>query len=310
MRPVEPVMRKHNLNPSMGLFVAAIATGGLVAPAIAQDVPQDIAAAPAQVSPRTDVYADTAFSGDFLTIGVGAGIGPSYSGSDDYVFKPLPIVQGSVGGISFNPRPAGIAVDFIPDTPGQAGINLGVAARLRSDRAANIKDDVVASLGKLDRAIEVGPTAGVRIPGVLNPYDSLSVSADVLWDVNKAHGGMVVSPTVTYFTPLSRAFAASLSVNAEWADSGFHDYYYTVTPAQSLASGLPEFAPEGSGFTKAGTALLLAFDVDGDIANGGLGLFAIGSYSRMLGDAADTPYTSVRGSRDQLFGGIGVGYTF
>ena len=36
----------------------------------------------------------------------------------------------------------------------------------------------------------------------------------------------------------------------------------------------------------------------------------LGGYSRMLGDAADTPFTSVRGSRDQWFLGLGLGFTF
>jgi len=296
------------------LIALGLAMNGIALSATAQDIPEDagVEAAPAGVPALDGSDADngTAFSGDFVTIGVGAGIGPSYPGSDDYVFKPLPLVQGSLGGISVNPRGAGIAVDFIPDSPGKIGINLGVAARLRSDRASQIKDEVVASLGELDRAIEVGPTIGVRFPGLINPYDSLSANADVLWDINGAYGGMVVTPSVTYFTPLSRSMAASLNLSAEWADADFHDYYYTVTPDQALASGLPQYDPESSGFTRVGAAMLLAFDVDGDIASGGLGLFAIGSYSRMLGDAAATPYTSVRGSRDQLFGGLGVGYTF
>ncbi len=301
----------------LGLFAAAWSALSVAAmPAVAQDLPDTVSADPAQAPvpqggpPTGDVYAGTAYDGDFLTVGVGAGIGPSYAGSDDYVVKVLPLVQGSYGGIRFNPRAAGVAVDFIPDAPGKTGLELGVAARLRSDRAANIQDDVVASLGKLDRAVEIGPAVGVKMPGVLNPYDSLSVGADVQWDVAGAHGGMVVSPSVTYFTPLSRAFAASLSLSAEWADGDFHDYYFTVTPEQALASGLSQYAAGDGGFTKAGAGLLLAFDVDGDITNGGLGLFAIGSYSRLLGDAADTPFTSERGSRDQLFGGLGVGYTF
>ena len=51
----------------------------------------------------------TVFDGDFLTVGVGAAYGPSYSGSDDYTAFVLPIVQGSLGGIDISPRPGGLA---------------------------------------------------------------------------------------------------------------------------------------------------------------------------------------------------------
>jgi len=254
----------------------------------------------------------TVFSGDYLSVGAGVVIGPSYLGSDDYVISPAPLVQGSLGGVDINARAAGLALDFVPDPDEGVGFDFGVAGRLRSDRATQIEDAVVASLGKLDRAIEIGPSAGVSFPKVLNPYDSLTFSTDVLWDVNGAHGGMVVNPSVAYFTPLSKGIAASIALSAEYADSDFQDYYFRVTPAQSLATGgaLPTFEPDGGGFTSAGATLLLAYDFNGDITDGGLGLVVIGGYSRVLGDAADTPYTSVRGSKDQFFGGAGIGYTF
>lgn len=252
---------------------------------------------------------ETVFDGDFLSIGFGAGYGPSYSGSDDYVIFPLPIVQASVGGIDINPRPAGLAVDFIPDADEGVSFTGGIAARLRSDRASRIKDPVVESLGELDRAIEVGPTVGVSFPAVLNPYDSLSINTDIGWDIAGAHRGMAVSPGVTYFTPLSRAMAASLSLGASFIDDDFAEYYYTVTPAQSIASGLPAFQAEG-GLESLGANILLAFDLDGDITNGGLSLVGIGGYSRLMGDAKRTPLTSIRGSADQFLVGMGVGYTF
>ena len=103
--------------------------------------------------------------------------------------------------------------------------------------------------------------------------------------------------------------AASLSLSAEHADDDFADYYYSVSPTQSAASGLPQFAAD-SGWTKAGATMLLAFDFDGDLTNGGLSAVLIGGHSRMLGDAKQTPYTSIRGSTGQWFGALGVGYTF
>lgn len=256
---------------------------------------------------------DSVFSGDYLSIGAGVAISPSYTGSDDYVFNVLPILQGSLGGVEISPRAAGVTLDFVQDPAQGVGLDLGISARLRSNRAMQISDDVVELYGELDRAVEVGPHVGARIPQVLNPYDSLTLGTDVMWDVAGAHDGMVVNPSITYFTPLSQSVVASLTLSAEWADEDFQDYYFRVDPAAYTgpgASPLPAFEPQGGGFTSAGVNLLLGIDLDGDVTNGGLGLVVIGGYSRVLGDAADTPFTSLRGTRDQFLGAVGVGYTF
>ena len=273
-------------------FAAALAVG-FSFPATAQDAASE----------------PSVFDGDYLSVGAGVAYGPSYAGSDDYTVYPMPLLQGSFHGVAIDPRSGGLALDFIPDPDKGVGFNLGVAARVRLDRAHQIKDPVVKSLGKLDTAVEVGPTAGVTIAQVLNPYDSLTFTADALWDVAGAHKGMVVDPSVSYFTPLSRGIAASLSLSAEYADSKFADYYYTIDPLGSAASGLPVFDAD-SGFTRAGANLLLGFDLDGNLENGGLALVLVGGYSRMLGDARRSPVTSVRGSADQWLGAVGLGFTF
>ena len=278
---------------AMRISIITAGTLVLAAPAAAQDAAKE----------------PSVFDGDYLSVGALAAYGPSYAGSDDYTVYPVPLVQGSFHGVAIDPRSGGLALDFIPDPAGGPGFNLGVAGRVRLDRAHRIKDPVVKSLGKLDTAVELGPTAGVTIPHLLNAYDSLTLGTDVLWDVAGAHKGMVVDPSVSYFTPLSRGIAASLSLSAEYADNKFADYYYTITPTGAAASGLPVFNA-GSGFTKAGANLLLAFDLDGDLANGGLALVAVGGYSRMLGDAKRSPVTSARGSADQWLGALGIGFTF
>lgn len=283
-------------------MIAALALGGLVAnPAMAQDAGETDTAAPA--------YEATVFDGDWISIGAGAFYGPSYDGSDDYVISPIPIVQGSVAGIGIDPRPGGLALDFIPDADGGISFDAGIAARINGDRASQIKDPVVKLAGELDTAIEVGPTVGVGLPGLLNPFDSLSFTVDARWDVAGAHKGMIVAPSVTYFTPLSRALVASLSLSANHVDSDYADYYFSVSPAQALATGLPLFNAD-SGFKDIGLTLFTGYDLDGDATNGGLALVLIGGYSRMLGDAKRTPYTSLRGNADQWRIGGGVGYTF
>ena len=284
-------------------IVACLSAALAASPAFAQE--EQVTAGPPDNVPAADtVYDDT-----WLSIGAGIGYGPSYDGSDDYVAYPAPLIQGRIAGVGIQPRPAGIALDFIPDPAEGVGLAFGPVARVRFNRHRQIKDPVVEAAGKLKTAIDAGVNAGVSFPKVLNPYDSLSFGTDVLWNVNDAHGGMTFSPTVSYFTPLSRGIAASLSLSAEHGDGDFMRYYYSVTPAQSLASGLPTFTAD-SGWTKAGATLLTGFDLDGDLTNGGLAAVVIGGYSRMMGDAKRSPYTSIRGSADQWFAAVGIGYTF
>ena len=287
------------------LAVSAALAALLASPALAQD---DNGEAPPPPPPAGADQA-TVYDGDWVTVGAGAVYSPSYDGSDDYVLFPIPMVIGQIGPVGISPRGAGVALDFIEGPDEGIDFDLGVGIGLNSNRASRIKDPVVRAAGKLDRAVEIGPSAGMSIPGVLNPYDSLSFNLDARWDVAGAHEGMLISPGISYFTPLSRGMAAALSVNTEYVDDSYADYYYSVSPTQSADSGLPLYQADG-GFTKAGVTTLLAFDLDGDLANGGLALFGVGGYSRMLGDAKRTPYTSIRGSADQFFAAIGVGYTF
>ena len=286
--------------------VSALAVKALAAPLAAQDtnVEEPIPSGPPE----------TVFDGNFFSVGVGVGYNASYSGSDDYNVNILPIVQASVAGIKINPRPAGLAIDLIPDADDGIGFSAGPLIRLRNDRTdpEDIEDDIVAAYGELDRAVELGGSVGLSIPKVLHPYDSLSFNVDAAWDVAGAHGGMYWSPSVTYFSPLSRATAASLSLSANFIDDDFADYYYSVPAVNTLLPSedlLPGFQAE-DGMQSYGINLLLAHDLSGDVTDGGLSLVGIGGWSKLVNDAADTPFTSIRGDSNQYFVALGVGYTF
>ena len=278
------------------LFAAATGTLALAcaAPAMAQNV-----------EALPEGAEDTVFDDTWVSVGVGAIYSPSYDGSDDYVVSAIPIIQGKVGGVRISPRPGGAALDFVDDDSEGARISAGVAAKLNRNRASQVEDEVVLSYGELDTAFEVGPSIGISFPGVLNPYDSLSFNIDTLWDVAGAHDGMTVNPGVTYFTPVSRGAAISLSVSGTYVDDDYADYYYSV-PA---GGALPAFQADG-GWDSVGANLLVGVDLDGNLANGGLSLIALGGYSRQLGDSKDTPFTAIRGDADQWMGAIGIGYTF
>ncbi|MEM8726791.1 MAG: MipA/OmpV family protein, partial [Pseudomonadota bacterium] len=189
------------------------------------------------------------FDETWATIGIGAGLVPSYSGSDDYVLFPLPLIVGRVGGVGISPSAAGLTLDLLsqPPEPGPptTSVALGPTFRFRNDRADRIRDEVVELAGELDTAIEVGASGSVSFPAMINDFDRLSISTTVRWDILGAHDGMVVEPTISYFTPMGRGSALQLSAGLEFVDDSFADYYYSITPAQSAATGLAQFTADG-----------------------------------------------------------------
>ena len=296
----------------MKLSGAAALAVLLAMPAVAQDTVAGPVATSAVGDPTVGAPVDAGvLDGDFFIIGAGVALTPTYEGSDDYVATPFPAIAGRVGGIGIAPRAGGVALDLIADydTPGNVQFQLGPVARLRFGRDGDTKDDVVELLEDQDLAVEVGANAGITFAQVLHPYDRLTVSSDIRWDVAGAHDGMVVTPGVSYLTPLSRGIFAALNVNAEWVDDSFAEYYYGVSAEQAAITGLPQYQADG-GFKSAGVNLIAGFDLNGDITDGGLAVVGLASYNRLFGSAEDTPFTSIRGSADQWVGGIGLAYTF
>lgn len=286
---------------SMGACLLALMAAG---PALAQ---QEVApSAPAAV-PVED--------SNSLTVGIGAAVIPSYEGSDDYRVIPIPQLRGKVGNFAFWTRGPGLYFDAIPNTdPSGLDFQLGPVVTARFDRSSskNIKDDAVRALGERDVAIEVGGFAGIGKTGVFtSAYDNLSVRVAVTKNVAGAHKSYVVTPAIEYFTPLSTRSFVGLGVSADYVGKGYGRYYFDIDAADALASGLPAYSRAGdsAGFKRLGVNLTGGVSLSGDLRKG-WALFALGGYSRMLGDYADSPVVSIAGSRNQWLGAVGVGYTF
>jgi outer membrane scaffolding protein for murein synthesis (MipA/OmpV family) len=127
-------------------------------------------------------------------------------------------------------------------------------------------------------------------------------------DVSGDHDSAIWQPTINYFTPLSRKAAVGLFASAEHAGDGYARTYYTVTPAQATASGLPAYDADG-GWKNYTVGALGTYALTGDLLHG-LKLVAAGTYRRMLNDFAASPVVSVAGDRDQWMGAVGLAYTF
>jgi outer membrane scaffolding protein for murein synthesis (MipA/OmpV family) len=250
------------------------------------------------------------FDPNSLSIGLGAGYLPSYDGSDDYRIIPVAVARGRVAGHNFFTRGLQLFVDAIPETEGSdIDVSLGPVAGLRLDRTSSIKDVRVKKLGELETAIEIGGFAGIAKTGVItSDFDTLGVRVSYLKDVAGAHGSHIITPSIEYGTPLSRFTYVGIGASAEFVGDRYASYYFDVSPAGALASGLTPFKAKG-GFKSWSTNLVAAHALSGDLL-GGLSMFAVGSYTRLQNDFRRSPIVSQAGSPNQWFGAVGLAYSF
>ena len=246
-------------------------------------------------------------SADSFMIAGGGAIIPDYEGSDDYKLIPAAAIRGKLSGISFSTRGTYLYVDVVNGS-GKVDFDVGPIVGVRFNRTGKIKDDVVNLLPDRKTAIEVGGFAGVSFKGLTNPYDSLGVRLDVVKDVASAHQSTIFSPNVEFSTPLSRTFYAGASVSADFVSNRFADYYFSISPADAVLSGLPVFNA-GGGMKNWKLGMLANYSLSGDLRHG-LSVFGTGAYSRLVGDFKRSPIVSARGSASQWLGAIGLAYTW
>ena len=280
------------------LIPALLVSAPLAAPAFAQE-----SGPPAGPPPGASQ------SRDRLTLGLAVAVSPSYDGSDNYKLSPGGLIQGSISGFEFAARGTNLYVDLIREAPrAKTDFVLGPVAQLRLERNSGIRDPQVAALGKIKPALELGGYVGVGQSGVLNRFDKLSFDVALRADVSGIHNSMIVTPSVTYFTPLSRRAIALLSVSADHVGRKYGQTYFDV-PTTANASGLAPYGITRAGWKSAGANLLAVHSLGADPRKG-WSLFAFGGYSRVLGQYARSPIVRDAGSANQAIGFAGLAYTF
>jgi outer membrane scaffolding protein for murein synthesis (MipA/OmpV family) len=246
-----------------------------------------------------------------LTVAVGGVWLPDYEGSDDNRWIPAPAANGTVAGMSFTVLGNRASLDVIPDVAGKDwNFQLGPVAVINLNRTNRdaIKDPRVAALGEIDTAVEVGGYVGLGKTGIIHDFDTLSVSLSYRHDVTKIHRSGIFTPSVNYTTPLSTKALVSLFASAEIVEDRYARTYFGVTPAGSIASGLPAFRPEG-GQKDITVGGMFTHAITGNLTKG-LALVAGGTYKKLVGDFADSPLVSIAGTRHQWTAGAGLALTF
>lgn len=248
---------------------------------------------------------------DTVTVGVGVAALPDYEGSNDYRVVPAPAAIGTIKGYGFVLAGNQLSVDLVRNRPGPVwDVQAGPIAQVNFIRssAGSIHDVRVRALGTHGIAVELGGYVGIGKTGVVtSPYDTLSVTLGYRHDVSGVHDSGILSPGITYVTPLSRKAAIGLFASADIVERGYAQSYYGVSTAQSAASGLPVYVA-GGGLKSWTLGAIGGYSLTGDLLHG-VKIVVGGTYGRIEGDTARSPLVAIAGSRDQWLGTIGLAYT-
>lgn len=240
---------------------------------------------------------------DVLPNLAGAGIGatPSYSGGDEYIVGAVPGMRYQFKDSNRFFEWYGPTADMnLLDSPAwQIGPMLG----LRFGRS-NVKDEVVAKLPEVDGTIEGGLMVSWTTTNATGIPWRLRIGATAVSDLGNTYRGLNSSTFASLWVPLSPKVFIGLGGGFSYGSASYNQAFYGVTEAGSAASGLPVFAP-GSGLRQWYAWPAVVFQVAPEWF-AGIGFF----YQRIAGAPGDSPIVRERGDRNQLTGGVGVGYVW
>jgi outer membrane scaffolding protein for murein synthesis (MipA/OmpV family) len=231
-----------------------------------------------------------------LKVGGFVYVAPKYEGGKEYEVRGFPLVAPSGYGISSDGRvqfrgPDDLRFRLIEFYGFEVGPVVGWRFGRDQDDASRL-----LGLGDVDGGGVVGGYAAYKA-GWFKPYIAYNHQ---VWGDNT--GGIFRFGAETT-TDLAPGLSVSSTLGAVYADNDFMDSYFSVTPAQSAAS----------------VAGLNAYDAEAGIKSVFLGLTSdvplsevwmlklSGRYSRLVGDAADSPIVE---SENQFYAGFGITYRF
>ena len=276
------------------LGFACLGLGGAAGPALAQQ-----AELPSQIEAPVEAEVPNAKPGLQISLGLGAAYLPDYEGSNDY--KATPLWSLRVGNL-YDPETyvslvgTTLRSNLIPSEHWR----LGFTAHFIKDYD-NVEDDKVKNISTTEKALMLGGTVGYDF--ITGLKQDAALELDALGDA--LHGnGYTLTPRFRFRTPVSDSLVFETTASGTYASGDYMENFFGVTPGDVRHSGLRPY-DANSGFKDVAFTASLTY---------GLGehwsLTGLGSFERLLGDAADSPIVNHRGSEDQGIGALLLGYRF
>jgi MipA family protein len=229
-----------------------------------------------------------------VMVGVGGEYRPSFEGSKNSMLSPIPIFTirraGSAEPFRAPRDSASIAlIDF-------GDLRAGPAAKFIAGRKSYNYSEL-NGLGDVKAAVELGGFVEYY------PVDWFRVRSEVRQGLG-GHHGAVVDLSADFVVPVIQRLTVSAGPRFTWESTQATSPYFGVDAMQAAASGLPIFDAKG-GAHSAGFGMQVKYRI-----NPQWEVHSYIEYERLLGDAANSPLVTTRGSVNQTTVGIGASYAF
>ncbi len=239
-----------------------------------------------------------------VLVGGGMLYAPTYLGDDEYQLRALPNIQVNYSDVFFASVQNGVGANLWR----QDGFRAGPIARIAFARQEDgVQPFVIAGpdttdlegLGDVSTTIELGGFVAYETPRWQALFEARQ-------GVN-GHEGFVFDASLNYRgrgQAFGGGYSYAIGPRVRVVDDSYNDAYFSVTAAQSAASGLPTF-DAGGGVQSYGVGANLIRPIGAKRKF--IAVFTAG-YDRVAGDAADAPLVSLRGDRNQASVGFFLSY--
>jgi outer membrane protein len=234
-----------------------------------------------------------------FTLGAGLGVAPDYEGSDDY--EGVPFWNLRAGNLYhpetyvqvLGPR---LLSNFLPDDHWRLGL-AGQFIKKRDDVENNQVDD----LNSVDASVMLGLIAGYDV--LATPQKDLVLEVEGRQDVAGGNG-FLGTIRGRYGSRLAERWRFDSQVSTTWASEDYMSSYFGIDAGDAARSGLDQYSAD-AGFKDVSFGASLDYRF---LERWSASVTA--TYTRLIGDAEDSPVVDDVGNENQLFGGVLINYRF
>lgn len=220
-------------------------------------------------------------------LGVGAAWSPEYRGADSHEWKALPWIQASKGRFSLGPV-EGLSYDLLAGENWTLASSLSYARGRDNTGALDDFDDVHGSL-----------MAGFLASWTNGPWQ---LNGDIAGPVTGDLEGVRARGYLRYRGQFTKRLRFAVGPGATWGNGRWNQALFDISAKDAASSGLKRYHAGGDyiqGSMNGRLTYLLTRK---------LSVSAVTQYSRLVGDAADSPIVDDVGDNNQWLGSLAINY--